>query len=106
MLLTLVLMPIMGIAGYIHIRRGKPLAPKRRRYRSMIVFQSLLLVITVAGARESGEPLLGHEFPGLAAWLIAGAYLAFFTFSLRRAWAKLSPERRERARVLLPTIPR
>lgn len=105
MLLTLVMMPIMGLAGYIHIRRGKPLPPKPRRYRSMIVFQSLLLVITVAGARESGEPLLGRQFPGPAAWLIAGAYLAFFTFRLRRAWPKLSPERRERARLLLPDHP-
>lgn len=104
-LLTLVLMPIMGIAGYIHLRRGKPLAPKPRRYRSMIIFQSLLLLITVAGARESGEPLLGGHFPGLAAWLVAAAYLTFFAFRLRRAWAKLSPERRERARLLLPDHP-
>ena len=104
-LLTLVLMPILGIAGYIHIRRGKPLAPKSRRYRSMIVFQWLLLLITVAGARESGELLMGGRFPGPVAWLIAAAYLTFFTFRLRRAWAKLSPERRDRARVLLPDHP-
>jgi hypothetical protein len=102
---TLVIMPILGIAGYIHIRRGKPLPPKPRRYRSMIVFQSLLLLITVAAARESGEPLLGGRFPGPVAWLIAAAYLAFFTFRLQRAWAKLSPERRERARLLLPDHP-
>jgi membrane protease YdiL (CAAX protease family) len=98
-------MPILGIAGYIHIRSGKPLPPKSRRYRSMIVFQWLLLLITVAGARESGEPLLGGRFPGPLAWLIAAAYLTFFTFRLRRVWVKLSPERRDQSRVLLPDHP-
>lgn len=103
-LITLVLMPIMGIASYIHIRRGKPLAPKPRRYRNMIVLQLFLLTVTVAGARDSNISLLGR-FPGPLAWSLAAGYMTFFTFRLRAAWTKLGPGRRENARRLLPDHP-
>ena len=105
MVLALIVMPALGVASYIRIRSGKPLPPKPRRYRSMIVFQLLLLLITVLAAREAGAPLLGRKFPGLLAWLIASAYFVFLTVRLRRAWAKLTPERRERARIVLPDHP-
>jgi len=105
MVLALMVMPALGVASYIRIRSGKPLPPKPRRYRSMIVFQLLLLLITVQAAREAGAPLLGRAFPGPLAWLIAGAYFVFLTVRLRRAWPKLTLERRERARIILPDHP-
>jgi len=105
MVLALIVMPALGVASYIRIRSGKPLPPKARRYRSMIVFQLLLLLITVRAAREAGVQLLGNHVPGPLAWLIAGGYFVFLALRLRRAWPKLSPERRERARIVLPDHP-
>lgn len=105
MVLALIVMPALGVASYIRIRSGKPLPPKPRRYRSVIVFQLLLLLITVLAAREAGVPLLGSRFPGPVAWLIAGGYFAYLAVRLRRAWPKLPLERRERARIVLPDHP-
>ena len=105
MVLALIVMPALGFASYLRIRSGKPLPPKARRYRSMIVFQLLLLLITVQAAREAGSPLLGAHFPGPVAWLIAGGTFVLLTSRLRRAWPKLSSERRERARIVLPDHP-
>ena len=105
MVLALIVMPALGVASYIRIRSGKPLPPKARRYRSMIAFQLLLLLITVLAAREAGVTLLGSQFPGPVAWLIAGVYFIFLALRLRRAWPKLSSERRERARIVLPDHP-
>ena len=102
MLQVLVAAPALGITSYIRIRSGKPLPPKARRYRSMIVFQLLLLVISVLAARQARVPLLGGQFPGPVAWLLAGGYLILLALRLRRAWSKLNSERRERARIVLP----
>ena len=105
MVTVLIMMPVLGIVSYIRIRRGKPLPPKTRRYRSMIAFQFLLLLITVMAARESGIKLLGGKIPGLAAWTVAAGYLTLVAFALRSAWRKLSRERRDRARIVLPDHP-
>ena len=102
MLQVLVAAPALGITSYIRIRSGKPLPPKARRYRSMIVFQLLLLVISVLAARQARVPLLGGQFPGPVAWLLAGGYLILLALRLRRAWSKLNSERREQARIVLP----
>ena len=98
-------MPALGVASYIRLRRGKPLPPKERRYRGMIAFQLLLLLITLMAARQAGIPLLGGSFPGPSAWVVAGGYLVLIAWRLRRAWPKLSPERMARARILLPDHP-
>jgi membrane protease YdiL (CAAX protease family) len=68
----------------------------------MIVFQLLLLVISVLAARQARVPLLGGQFPGPVAWLLAGGYLILLALRLRWAWSKLNSERRERARIVLP----
>jgi membrane protease YdiL (CAAX protease family) len=105
MVQVLLTAPALGVASYIRIRSGKPLPPKTRRYRSMIVFQVLLLLISVLAAREAGIPLLGSQLPGPIAWLMAGGYFIFLALRLRRAWPKLSSERREMARIILPDHP-
>ena len=105
MVLALVVVPALGVASYLRIRSGKPLPPKARRYRSVIAFQLVMLLITVLAAREAGSPLLGPHFPGPVAWLIAGGTFVFLAFRLREAWPKLSPERRQRARIVLPDHP-
>src|ERR1017187_7054523 len=102
MLQVLVAAPALGITSYIRIRSGKPLPPKARRYRSMIVFQLLLLVISVLAARQARVPLLGGQFPGPVAWLLAGGYLILLALRLRRGWSKLDSERREQGAIVLP----
>lgn len=105
MILVLLIFPALGIASYIRIRSQKPLPPKTRRYRSTIAIELLLLVVTVLAAREARVPLLGPQFPGPVAWLMAAAYFAFLTWRIRHAWSKLSPERLEKARIMLPDDP-
>lgn len=105
MVQVLLTAPALGIASYVRIRSGKPLPPKVRRYRSIIVFQLLLLLISILAAHEAGAPLLGSQFPGPVAWLTATGYLIFLALRLRRAWSKLSSARRERARIVLPDHP-
>ena len=102
MVQVLITAPALGIFSYLRIRSGKPLPPKRRRYRSGLVIQALLLLITTVAAREQRVPVIAGPMPGLGAWLIAAAFLAMLGFRTRRALPKLSPARVERIRIILP----
>jgi membrane protease YdiL (CAAX protease family) len=103
--LVLVLAPVGGIVGYWRIRRGKPLRPKRQRYRVMIVSQIVLLVLTLVAAYRENIPLLWPRWGNVNVWIFAIVYFAYIAWRLPRAWAKLSPERLEKARRLLPDDP-
>jgi membrane protease YdiL (CAAX protease family) len=105
LLLVLVLAPVGGVVGYWRIRRGKPQRPKRQRYRAMIVSQIVLLALTVVAANRENIPLLWPRWGNVNAWIFAFVYLTYIAWRLPRAWAKLSPERLERARRLLPDDP-
>jgi membrane protease YdiL (CAAX protease family) len=105
MILVLFVFPALGVASYIRIRSGKPLAPKTRRYRFTIVLQMLLLAITEMAAREARIPLLAGPFPSPIAWLVAACSFTFLIWRLRHAWTKLSSERLEKARLILPDHP-
>jgi len=94
--------PLLGIVSYLRIRSGKPLPSKRRRYRSGLVIQALLLLITMLAAREQRVPILAGPMPGLGAWLLAGAFLSVLGLRTKRALPKLSPARMERIRIILP----
>jgi membrane protease YdiL (CAAX protease family) len=95
-------MPALGIASYFRVRSGKPLPPKMRRYRAVIVLQVFLVVMTLAVARQNEIELFRPAWPSLWTWLIAAGYLALITLRLNRALPKISPERKQRARLLLP----
>jgi membrane protease YdiL (CAAX protease family) len=97
--------PVLGIVSYIRIRRGKPLPPKRDRYRMGIVFQFVLLLLTFQAAREQTVPIIAGPFPALTTWLLAAGFLGILGLRLRQAWPKLSPKRLERARIVLPDDP-
>jgi membrane protease YdiL (CAAX protease family) len=105
LVLVLILVPAMGVAGYFRIRSGKPLRPKRQRYASIIVVQLFILLLTLKAAQEQGIELLGRRWGDPLIWLITAAYLAFLALRLRHAWAKMSAERLEKARLLLPDDP-
>ena len=105
MVWVLILIPALGIVGYVQIRRKKPLPLKRERYRRALIGQAGFLVITVVAAREQRVQILAGPLPSLTAWLVAAGFLVIMGLRLRQAWARLSPERLERARILLPDHP-
>jgi membrane protease YdiL (CAAX protease family) len=105
MVQVLLLAPALGIAGYFRIRSGKPLPPKRDRYRRAIVVEAILLLLAVLAAREQHVPLLYGPAPGVSAWIFAIVFLTTVGLRLRQAWPKLSPERMARARIVLPDHP-
>ena len=103
--LTLIFIPLAGIASYIRIRSGKPLRPKRQRYIAAIVMQLVILTVTVLAAQAEGITLLGRRGGNIFTWIGVAAYMAFLTMRLRAAWAKLSDARKEKALILLPDDP-
>ena len=103
--IVLVFVPAAGIAGYLRIRSGKPLRPKRARYRVIIVVQSIILLITLWAARREGIQLLGRQWGNPAIWLVTAAYAALFVWRARSAWTRMSPARLEKARRVLPDDP-
>ena len=103
--IVLVLVPAAGVAGYLRIRSGKPLRPKRARYRVIIVVQLIILLITLWAARRQGIELLGRQWGSPAIWLITAGYAALFGWRARKIWARMSPARLEKARRVLPDDP-
>jgi membrane protease YdiL (CAAX protease family) len=103
--IVFVLAPIGGIVGYWRIRIGKPQRPKRQRYRTMIVAQLVILMLTLVAAYRENIPLLWPRWGNVNVWIFAAVYLAFIAWKMPRAWTKLSPERLEKARRLLPDDP-
>jgi len=63
------------------------------------------MVITMLAAREQRVHILAGPFPSLTVWLVAAGFLLVMGLRLRQAWAKLSTERLEQARILLPDHP-
>jgi membrane protease YdiL (CAAX protease family) len=105
LLIVLVFVPVSGVVGYFRIRSGKPLRPKRQRYRVIIVVQFIILVITLLAARREGIELLGRQWGSPEIWLITAGYVGLIIWRGRRAWAKMSADRMEKARRLLPDDP-
>jgi membrane protease YdiL (CAAX protease family) len=95
-------MPALGVASYFRVKSGKPLPPKLRRYRAVIGLQLFLLTLTFLVARQNKVELFGPAWPSLWTWLIAAGYLALIAMRLNRALPRISPERKQRARLLLP----
>ena len=99
---VIVLMPVMGVWSWYRIRSGKPLPPKPKRYRAMIVFQIWMFVLTCVVMRDYGIHLFSRPWPPLWGWCLAAAYMALIAQRVRVGWRKLSNERKEKARRLLP----
>jgi len=102
LLCVLVLFPVMGVVSYYRLKSGKPLPRKTRRYRTMIVMQLLLLGFTAVIAQHNRVDLLGRHGPSAWSWALAGVYLVYIALRLNKAWHRLNPVRKQRARVLLP----
>jgi hypothetical protein len=102
---VLVLMPVLGVRSYFRRKSGKPLPAKRQRYLSMIVTQIFLLTITAAVAGQNQLHLFGAKEFSPWFWVLGAAWLVLVATRLKSGWARLSPERKTRARLLLPESP-
>jgi membrane protease YdiL (CAAX protease family) len=102
MVQVLITAPVLGIVSFIRIRSGKPLPPKRDRYRRVIIFQFVFLLLIFLAAREQQVPIIAGPLPSAIAWLLGAGFMVLFGLRLRQAWPKLRPERLERARIVLP----
>jgi membrane protease YdiL (CAAX protease family) len=101
LLMVLVLLPLAGTRSYFRLKSGKPLPPKSRRYTAMISGQVLLIACSFLVARKNDLDLLG-KVPGVWVFVGSGLYLGLIALRMQRGWKKLSAERSQRARVLLP----
>ena len=103
--MILVWMPASAVRSYFRLKSGKPVPPKLRRYRVMIASQILILAYSLLAARENRINLLGQA-PVAWIWVVTTLYLGLLAFLLHNVWRRLSPERKQRARLLLPENPR
>jgi membrane protease YdiL (CAAX protease family) len=99
-------MPLSGVYSYFRVRSGKPLAPKNRRYRAMILMQLLIVGVTFEVAKKNGTSLFAGDWPGVWIWAVSGLYLGLIAFRLNTVWGRMSTERKQRVRLLLPERPR
>lgn len=103
--IVFIFIPVSGVAGYLRMRSGKPLRPKRQRYRIIIAVQFIVLLVTLWSARREGIVLLGRVWGSPAIWLVTAGYMGLIVWRGRRAWARMSAGRMEKARRLLPDDP-
>ena len=101
LLIVLGLLPLAGIRSYFRLKSGKPLPPKKRRYVGMMIGEVLLIVYSFLVARKNEVDLLG-SMPGVWTFVGSGLYLTLIALRMERGWKKLSAERKQRARILLP----
>lgn len=106
LLWVLGVMPLSGVYSYCRVRSGKPLAPKNRRYRAMILMQLLIVFVTLEVAKKNGAVLFAGNWPSVWIWVVSGLYLGLIALRLNSAWGRMSTERKQRARLLLPERPR
>jgi membrane protease YdiL (CAAX protease family) len=102
---VLVMAPGVGVVGYLRIRSGKALRPKRQRYRIIIAVQFIILLITLWAAHREGIVLLGRQRGAPEIWLITAGYAGLIVWRGRHAWARMSADRLQNARRLLPDDP-
>ena len=95
-------MPALGVASYFRVKSGRPLPPKLRRYRAVIVLQVFLTALTILVANNNSIQIFGRAGPSAWVWVVAAGYMVLIVFSLRRGFRKLTAPRKQRARILLP----
>jgi membrane protease YdiL (CAAX protease family) len=95
-------MPALGIVSYYRVKSGKPLPAKLQRYRAVIVLQIFLILLTILTARANSIRLFGPVWPSAWAWVLAAAYMVLIALKLKSGFRKLSDQRMQRTRILLP----
>jgi membrane protease YdiL (CAAX protease family) len=102
---VIVLMPVSGVWSWYRLRSGKPLPPKEKRYRAMVVFQVWIFLLTLVVMQDNGIHLFAYPGPPLWGWCVATGYMALLWQRVKVGWQRISDERKEKARRLLPENP-
>ncbi len=105
LVVVLSLMPALGVRSWFRLRSGKPLPPKCSRYRAMIALQLMLLTWTSLVAKQNNIGMFGSVRPPAWTWAAAAAYLTFVGVRVWLGLRKLTPEHREKVRLILPENP-
>src|SRR5205085_851304 len=69
---------------------------------AMILFQVWIFILTCVVMQDTGVHLFSHRWPPFWAWLVAAGYMALIGQRVSVAWRKISSERKEKVRRLLP----
>jgi len=72
----------------------------------MILMQLLIVFVTLEVAKKNGAVLFAGNWPSVWIWVVSGLYLGLIALRLNSAWGRMSTERKQRARLLLPERPR
>jgi membrane protease YdiL (CAAX protease family) len=72
----------------------------------MILMQLLIVFVTFEVAKKNDTTLFAGNWPGVWIWAVSGLYLGLIAFRLNTVWGRMSTERKQRARRLLPERPR
>jgi hypothetical protein len=99
---TLVLVPLLGVYSYFRLKFKKPIPPKKKRYRTTIAFQCLLLILCWMTTRENGFRFFENRGLSLWFWLLAVGWLLVVAIRLKSAWSRMTTDRKEKARRTLP----
>lgn len=98
----LLFIPAVAVFSWLKLRSGLLLPPKMKRYKAMVGLQILVLFSAIMAARHNRIPLLAVGNISIWLWLGASIYLVFVAFRIITTWPRLSDERREKTRRLLP----
>lgn len=99
---TLVLMPIAGVYSHFRLKSGKPLPPKKRRYRAMIPLQCLLLMASWRASLENRLHFFDTAKLPVWYWPLAVGWLVFVAVRMKSGWSRITAERKKSARLTLP----
>jgi membrane protease YdiL (CAAX protease family) len=72
----------------------------------MILTQWLLVFVTLEVAKTNGTALFAGDWPAGWIWVVSLLYLGLIALRLNSAWGRMSTDRKQRARLLLPERPR
>lgn len=101
---VLLLLPALGVHSYYHVKQGKPLAPKLRRFLATIWVEVLLLALALAAAPPA-LLLFPKVLPDALTWLYAALLLAVLLVGVARGLKRMPAEERQKARLFLPETP-
>jgi membrane protease YdiL (CAAX protease family) len=95
------LLPAIGVISLDHVQRNKP-PNKKKRYSIAILFQTGLLVFTVAAAGAEKIVLFPPQVPSPRAWICGAVFIAAVLAWLKFRWRSIGPEGKQRLRLFLP----
>jgi len=102
LLMVFAVIPALAVKAYYHLRSGKPLQPKKKRFLSTILVQLMLLLIAMGSANRQGLHLWQTKFPTSVECLMGLLLISAVYVRLRRSWSRRPDAHLAHSRLLLP----